>query len=321
MAKAPKKKIPEFDKQLKLILSSLSRRLNKYIYFNFTELESSIVVTNADYELLTTYAPVSLSIHLITFKDKENYNKIKSFFRIPDVPYVVRAEIIGKALVHNTTEELKVIVDTNDNMKIVLKENEEVTFTATSDEDDEFDSDQNDSVRSSFSSEENDELEDEEEYKIPETFSGKDICGTTITNTYAWKLLEESVFQLNDYSEEYFTKNKKFIINNIKPDEIDWYTSNLFRPVIIPQEILYKKVDEISNCYLVCIDGQDVVSVKEFMKKVKGTCNQYIWSNNGETIRCMAIYEDDIMVVKSTRPFYEIIPLTKKQYSIEDQHG
>ena len=316
MVKTQKKEILEFDKQLKLILSSLSRRLNKYIYFNFAELESSIVITNADYELLTTYAPVSLSIHLVTFKDKEYYNKIKSFFRIPDIPYVVRAEIIGKALVHNTTDELKIVVDTNDNMKIVLKENEEITFTSTSDENDEFDFDQNDSARNSILSEENDEYE--EEYKIPETFSDKDICGTTITNTYAWKLLEELVFQLNDYSEEYFTKDKKFILNNIKPDEVEWYTSNLFRPVIIPQEILYKKVDEISNCYLVCIDGQDVVSVKEFIKKVKGTCNQYIWSNNGETIRCMAIYEDDIMVVKSTRPFYEIIPLTKKQYSIED---
>ena len=316
MVKIQKKEILEFDKQLKLILSSLSRRLNKYIYFNFAELESSIVITNADYELLTTYAPVSLSIHLVTFKDKEYYNKIKSFFRIPDIPYVVRAEIIGKALVHNTTDELKIVVDTNDNMKIVLKENEEITFTSTSDENDEFDFDQNDSVRNSILSEENDESE--EEYKIPETFSDKDICGTTITNTYAWKLLEELVFQLNDYSEEYFTKDKRFILNNIKPDEVEWYTSNLFRPVIIPQEILYKKVDEIANCYLVCIDGQDVVSVKEFIKKVKGTCNQYIWSNNGETIRCMAIYEDDIMVVKSTRPFYEIIPLTKKQYSIED---
>lgn len=296
----------KFEEQLKILFGFTSGRLNKYLYFNIPKLENTIISTNGNYELIAANSPVTLSVHLLTFKDPELYNRIKSFFKVPDgVPYVVRMELILKALVNYLAEDLLIQSDSNHTSKISTK-NTDIVFTVEESEEDT----EEDIGETEFSVE--DELEALLDIIDLDSFPNKDIFGAIVNNEYSWAILVEEVLTLNQYNEEYFKNNNiKYISNELKYDNVNWYSSLQYRPFKVGNDFFsYNK--EIDDCYVLCLDGQDAVSTKGFLKKVDGSCIQYAWSYNNKTVKCMAIYEDSNMVIKSIRPFYEIVPIIKK---------
>lgn len=298
----------KFEEQLKILFGFTSGRLNKYLYFNIPHLENTVVSTNGNYELIASCSPVTLSIHLITFKDIELFNKIKEFFNVPDdKPYVVRMELVLKAFVDHLASDLVVQNDINHTTKITTKDND-VTFVIEEVEEGEDIPEDTEDV----SIEE--ELEELLDTITLDSFPNKDILGAVVNNIYSWCILTEEVYNLNDYCEDYFTSHGfKYIKQQLDYDTTEWYTPLQYRSFKVDKDFFEYADRELIDSYVLCLDGQDAVSIKGFIKKVDGICTQYAWSHNKKTIKCMAIYEDSSVVIKSIRPFYEIIPIIKKE--------
>lgn len=101
--KPRKNKKSQFEIELKRYLSSLSARGDKFIYCNIPAFPGLIIITNADFSLITKYEPVTLSMHLIYTKENTTYNfydDFMEFFHIKDspLPYIFRSESIMRAL-------------------------------------------------------------------------------------------------------------------------------------------------------------------------------------------------------------------------------
>lgn len=308
----------KFQEQIKLLLGYTSNRLNKYIYFNFKGLDNTIVLTNGNYELIASCSPVTLSIHILQFKDIDLFIKIKEFFKVPDnIPYVIRTELLLKALVQNAIETLSVKHDTNLTAKLCEKDNENVTFEIEENDSEEDNEESESTSTNNFYSTNDDEeinddiesVEEELEEILLDSFPNKDIFGAVVNDVYSWTILEHEVLKvIHEYTDEYFSDTKS-IIEEINLDTVTWYNGNHYRPVLITSEFFNEDIDD---AYLICLDGQDTISVKGFLKKVDGICKLYTWVKNNRTVKCMAVYEDNSVIIKSTRPFYEIIPLKKK---------
>lgn len=299
----------KFEDQLKILFGFTSGRLNKYLYFNVPGVENSIVATNGNYDLITACSPVTLSLHLIEFKDIELYQKIKNYFKVPnDKPYVVRMELILKAFVNHLVNDLAIQSDMNNTTKIATKDNNTIVIT------EEVVAEENDST------EEVEELSIEEEIEEMldtislDSFPNNDIFGAVVNHVYAWSILVEEINKLKEYTENYFiTNNLKYIKQELNCESIKWYSSLQYRPFKVDKDFFDYESKEMDDCYILCLDGQDAVSTKGFIKKVDGLCTQYAWSHNNKTVKCMAIYEDSTVVIKSIRPFYEIIPIIKRE--------
>ena len=305
----------QFQEQIKLLLGYTSNRINKYIYFNFKGLDNTLVVTNGNYELIASCSPVTLSIHILEFKDTELFAKIKEFFKVPNnIPYVVRTELLLKALVQNAIESLEVKQDVNHTSKLCEKNNEEVAFTIE-EHDEEVSEEESDNTSSfvPFNSDdediEDDSVEEELEEILLDSFPNKDVFGAIVNDVYSWSILENEVLKvIHDYTDDFFNTTKT-IIEEFTEETISWYNGNHYRPVTIDAKFFGNDIDDV---YLICLDGQDTISVKSFLKKVDGVCKLYTWIKNNKTVKCMAKYEDTSVVIRSIRPFYEIIPLKKK---------
>lgn len=306
----------KFQEQIKLLLGYSSGRINKYIYFNFKGLENSLVTCNGNYETIVSGFPVTLSIQVIEFKDIELFNSIKEFFKIPDnIPYVVRTELLLKALVSSSIDNLLVKSDNNFTTKLANVNNENVVFSMEEEKDESEEDKEEPQIEDNNSEEDEDSsVEEVLDEIILDSFPNNDIFGAVVNDVYAWTLLENEVLHLaKEYTKEYFSNiNHKSV--PIELDKITWYSSsNQFRPIKLDSSFFNYPDIEFLDFYVVCIDGQDLVSTKGFLKKIEGECNLYIWSKNKKSIKCMAIYEDSSVVIKSIRPFYEIIPLIKKK--------
>ena len=309
----------KFQEQVKLLLGYSSSRINKYIYFNFKGLENSLVTCNGNYETIVSGFPVTLSIQVIEFKDLELFKSIKEFFKVPDnVPYVVRTELLLKALVSSSIDSLIVKSDNNFTTKLANVSNENVVFTIEEEKDNSDEEGQEESQVEDNNSDEDgdDSVEEILDEILLDSFPNNDIFGAVVNDVYAWTLLENEVLHLaKEYTKEYFSNITHKCIP-IELDEISWYGNNQqFRPIKLDSSFFNYPDIEFLDFYVVCIDGQDLVSTKGFLKKIEGDCNLYIWSKNKKSIKCMAIYEDSSVVIKSIRPFYEIIPLVKKKTS------
>lgn len=315
MAQKPKQKKQKslleykFEDQLKILFGFTSGRLNKYLYFNIPGVENTIVTTNGNYDLITACSPVTLSLHLIQFKDINLYIKIKEYFKVPDnQPYVIRMELLLKAFVNHLCSDLVIQNDSNFTTKIATKNNDTIIITEE------------------VITEDGEVTEDLEELSVEEeieemidtinidSFPNNDIFGAVVNHIYAWSILVEEVNNLNEYSEEYFkTNNIKYIAQELNCENIEWYSSLQYRPFKVDKDFFNYESKEMDDCYILCLDGQDAVSTKGFVKKVDGLCTQYAWSHNSKTVKCMAIYEDTDVVIKSIRPFYEVVPIIKRE--------
>lgn len=316
MAKEKQKKIKnlldyKFEEQLKILFGFTSGRLNKYLYFNVPGVKNSIVTTNGNYDLIASCSPVTLAIHLITFTDVDLYNRIVEFFNVPsDKPYVVRMELILKAFMNHLAGDLVIQNDINHTTKITTKNNDTTFIIEEVNEDEEECLE--DTTDTELSIEE--ELEELLDTITLDSFPNKDIFGAVVNNVYSWCILVEEVNNLNQLNEDYFISNNlKYIKHELNCESIEWYTPLQYRPFKVDKDFFDYPNRDLIDCYVLCLDGQDAVSTKSFIKKVDGVCTQYAWSHNKKTIKCMAVYEDSNVVIKSIRPFYEIIPIIRKE--------
>lgn len=280
----------EFEKDIKLYLSSLSARGSKYMYFNVGEKEDTIVLSNGNYELITAYIPVSLTFHVVTFKNGF-YKKLIDILNIPkDTPYILRVDLFLKAIRSFTIEELRCEYDSFLNMRLYSGDTllEEKIDNDSSSEDTSF--------------EEKEEMDEED--KIT-TFSKEDICGMVINDLPVLIKLEEDIAYINSIDTSELDKMFFYTKERIK-DPIEYFYLNWYRPCVVQ----LPDREEFSH---LLIDGIDTVSIKEFIKKYhpNAIIDMHIWSKYGSSVKYMATYEDDDVLVKTVRPYREIIPLKK----------
>jgi len=281
----------EFEKEIKLYLSSLSARGSKYMYFNVGERENTLVLSNGNYELLVAYIPVTLTFHLVTFKN-DFYTKLLNVLNIPkNTPYILRVDLFLKAIRQFTIEELRCEYDSFLNMRIysgdiLLEEklNEDSSDENTSSEDIE---------------------EGYEEEKIT-TFAKEDICGMVIDDLPVLTKLKEDIDYINSIDTNELSNMSFYTKERIK-DPIDYFYLNWFRPCTI-------QLPGKEDIYHLLIDGVDTVSLKEFIRKnyPDTVIDMHIWSKYGSSVKYMATYEDENILVKTVRPYREIVPLKKK---------
>ena len=171
----------EFEKEIKLYLSSLSARGSKYMYFNVGEKENTIVLSNGNYDLLVAYVPVTLTFHLVTFKN-DFYTRLLNILNIPkDTPYIVRVDLLLKAIRQSTIEEIHCEYDSYSNMRvysgtILLEEKIE---------------------NESFNDNSNEDSEESIEEDTITTFDKADICGMVIHDLPVLVKLQEDISYIN----------------------------------------------------------------------------------------------------------------------------
>ena len=316
-----KMKSADFIASLRLYFSSLTARGAKYLYINIGDLKNTFIISNGDYSLLTSYCPVMLSIHVLEFKNTDFYDKFIDFLQLPtDKPYLIRTSQFLKALKSKKIEELCVVYDNTNKMKIVDK-NSGIVF----DDDDTYSSELNDTHDEddeyfgyNFSSgfDEENPFKDSDIW-VEETFETANICGQIVDNQFAIGILEDIVLDMKNNMTNLKEKDIPLVTIPIT-NPVDYFTGNYFRLNLNFADFQYKDgthfyTDEMLDLFLVLVDGLDLPSVKEFLKKKKDSeVLLYDWGKDGGTVQHMAKYEDDEILVYSMRPFMEFIPIKTK---------
>lgn len=303
----------EFVKQMKLYFSSLSARGAKYLFLNIPGFENKFILSNGDYEMITAYAPVILSFHIITFKDASFYTQFLQFMNFTlDCPYVIRISQILKALKDNKFEELDVVYDDHSKMKIIL-----IDKVIESDENSEDESESGESEESEEGSPASSETEDEDlpfkdtsKYVVV-TFASADVCGQPIDNLYAMSIMEDCLREIYQVPESVKSASVPHYFYDLDI-EIPYFHGNYFRfKLNLPElfkSLTKEDLDFPANVHMVIIDGMDVPSVKEFVKKQPEAKTRFlVWSTNEKTIRHLALYEDPVIDILSVRPFHQMV--------------
>ena len=326
--KPRKNKKSQFEIELKRYLSSLSARGDKFIYCNIPAFPELIIVTNADFSLITKYEPVTLSMHLVSIKKDATYNFYKDFvefFHIKNSssPYIFRSESIMRALRNNRIEEMQSVVDTEGNIKIMIGD-EVVSQELT-----EF----TDENSSEFSEEvviDKEENPFEENEKTDEALKDKVIFTTDITG----KIINDSLIlmKLENIVSSILDRKNLFEETEIDPKVLAYkqyafnempegpLISNWFKTYPIKAEDFVTKdgqpafKEKFIDCHFLYIDGLDGPSIKEFINKTPNAENfakLFVWTDNGLTLKSIIRYEDENVVITSCRPFVELVPLRK----------
>ena len=333
--KPRKNKKSQFEIELKRYLSSLSARGDKFIYCNIPAFPGLIIITNADFSLITKYEPVTLSMHLIYTKENTTYNfydDFMEFFHIKDspLPYIFRSESIMRALRNNRIEETQAVIDTEGNIKIMIGDEivsqELVEFS--NEESDEF------SEETVVDKEENPFEEDE---KADEALKDKiifttDIAGKVIDDNLILIKLENIVSSILDRKDLFegtdvsskILAYKQYAFNEMPDGPL---VSNWFKTYPIKAEDFITKdgqpafKEKFIDCHFLYIDGLDGPSIKEFISKTPNSENfakLFVWTVNGLTLKSIVRYEDENVVITSCRPFVELVPLRKHKRRIKD---
>ena len=306
--KAKLKASKEFLKELKTYFSSLSARGAKYLFLNIGTIPKSFVITNGDYEILTGYVPIMLSIHLVEFKDSEFYTIFLEFFNfVSNKPYILRISQVMKAFKENGAHELNVVYDQMGNMKIIVDSRILIDDTPSENED------EDEEVEQEIVDLEDNPFQDNTKFETI-TFKSIDICGQIVDNYHALAVLEDVVIDMYR-KKEYLIQDKIPHYELSIPTDITTFHSNYYRMKL--DHTAFK--DENGNCvlidkyrdtYTIIMDGLDVPSIKEFIKKRDNKeLNLLLWCNEGGSIQHMAIYNDTTISVKTARPFSEIFPI------------
>lgn len=312
MDKAKIKASREFLKELRTYFSSLSARGAKYLFLNIGTIPNSFVITNGDYEMLTGYVPILLSIHLVEFKDSEFYKTFLEFFNFnSSKPYILRIAQVMKAFKDNGAHELDVVYDQMGNMKIIVNSR---VLTGDDPSTESSDSDE-DSTQEIVDLEEN-PFHDNSKFETI-TFKSVDICGQIVDNYHALAVLEDVVIDMYR-KKEYLIEDKYPHYELPVPTDIETFNSNYYRMKLDHTAFRDENGNsvlsgEYRDTFTILMDGLDVPSIKEFIKKRDNKeLNLLLWCNKGGSIQHMATYNDSTISVKSSRPFSEIFPISKQ---------
>jgi len=302
-----------FIKKCKLYFSSLSARGAKYVYMNIPGLPDGFVITNGDYELLTSYVPISLTIHVVEFKDKTFLNHLNAFLQLdPRSVYAIRVSMIVKAFNSLVQDDVVVVRDESQNLKIgtttdIIKDEDldDDEASALFDED-ELDDDDDSGYTKGF---------DDSASFIQRIFCDDEICGRVVENIRALMILEQKVDEIKnriDTLDQYSLPHIRIDLSK----KYDYFNSNFFSIPISLSDFRMENgephfSEEYGNFKLTITDGFDVPSVKEFAPKIEEseTVQLAIWVNHGGTIQHSAVYETEELRIISARPYWEIVPI------------
>lgn len=310
------KETKQFLKTLKLYFSSLTARGAKYLFLNVAGLKNSFVITNGDYELLTSYVPVTLSIHIIEFKNSLFYEQFLRFLNLETTqPYVIRMNMFLKVINKGNIEDMSTIYDEKHYLKIT-------TNDSVIEDDDDPDSEDyyTDDI------DDDDTTEDcpwvDTSKWVTVTFDSAAICGQPVENVHALTVLENTIDKILTYPNIKKTEERPYAVIEVTAP-VEYHTANYFRQKVSLQEFKTKEgleyyPEKMHDLYVLLMDGFDVPSMKEFLKKTKKQVIELLlWANVGGTIQHMALYEDDEISIKSMRPFSEILPIRHRSKSSE----
>lgn len=333
--KPRKNKKSQFEIELKRYLSSLSARGNKFVYCNIPAFPGLLVITNADFSLITKYEPVTLSMHLIHTKEDASYdfyNDFVEFFHIKNTssPYIFRSESIMRALRNNRIEETRAITDTEGNIKIMIGDeiiNQELTEFTDEDKDDFPEETIIDKEENPF-----DEDEKSDEALKDKIIFTTDIAGKIIDDNLILMKLEnivsltldrKNIFEdIDIYSK--ILAYKQYSFNEMPEGPL---ISNWFKTYPIKADDFITKdgqpafKEKFIDCHFLYIDGLDGPSIKEFINKTPNSENfakLFVWTDNGLTLKSIIRYEDENVVITSCRPFVELVPLRKYKRRTKD---
>ena len=333
--KPRKNKKSQFEIELKRYLSSLSARGNKFVYCNIPAFPGLLVITNADFSLITKYEPVTLSMHLIHTKEDASYdfyNDFVEFFHIKNTssPYIFRSESIMCALRNNHIEETRAITDTEGNIKIMIGDeiiNQELTEFTDEDKDDFPEETIIDKEENPF-----DEDEKSDEALKDKIIFTTDIAGKIIDDNLILMKLEnivsltldrKNIFEdIDIYSK--ILAYKQYSFNEMPEGPL---ISNWFKTYPIKADDFITKdgqpafKEKFIDCHFLYIDGLDGPSIKEFINKTPNSENfakLFVWTDNGLTLKSIIRYEDENVVITSCRPFVELVPLRKYKRRTKD---
>lgn len=333
--KPRKNKKSQFEIELKRYLSSLSARGNKFVYCNIPAFPGLLVITNADFSLITKYEPVTLSMHLIHTKEDASYdfyNDFVEFFHIKNTSssYIFRSESIMRALRNNRIEETRAITDTEGNIKIMIGDeiiNQELTEFTDEDKDDFPEETIIDKEENPF-----DEDEKSDEALKDKIIFTTDIAGKIIDDNLILMKLEnivsltldrKNIFEdIDIYSK--ILAYKQYSFNEMPEGPL---ISNWFKTYPIKADDFITKdgqpafKEKFIDCHFLYIDGLDGPSIKEFINKTPNSENfakLFVWTDNGLTLKSIIRYEDENVVITSCRPFVELVPLRKYKRRTKD---
>lgn len=334
--KPRKNKRSQFETDLKRYLSSLSARGDKFLYCNIPAFPGLLVITNADFSLITKYEPVTLSMHLIYTKENATYNFYNDFiefFHIKNTtsPYIFRSESIMRALRNNRIEETQAVTDTEGNIKIMIGDeivSQELTEFTDEERDDFLEETVVDREENPF----------EEDEKADEALKDKvlfttDIAGKIIDDNLILMKLEnivslildrKTIFETTENTDSKILAYKQYAFNEMPEGPL---VSNWFKTYPIKASDFVMKdgqpafKDTFIDCHFLYIDGLDGPSIKEFISKTPNAENfakLFVWTDNGLTLKSIVRYEDENMVITSCRPFVELVPLRKHKRRVKN---
>ena len=313
----------------------MSARGNKFVYCNIPAFPGLLVITNADFSLITKYEPVTLSMHLIHTKEDASYdfyNDFVEFFHIKNTssPYIFRSESIMRALRNNRIEETRAITDTEGNIKIMIGDeiiNQELTEFTDEDKDDFPEETIIDKEENPF-----DEDEKSDEALKDKIIFTTDIAGKIIDDNLILMKLEnivsltldrKNIFEdIDIYSK--ILAYKQYSFNEMPEGPL---ISNWFKTYPIKADDFITKdgqpafKEKFIDCHFLYIDGLDGPSIKEFINKTPNSENfakLFVWTDNGLTLKSIIRYEDENVVITSCRPFVELVPLRKYKRRTKD---
>ena len=308
-----KKEIKFFLKYLKLYLSSFSRRNAKYLYLNLIpDKPKTVVFSNGDYELLTTYTPNNLFFHIAEFKDSTFSNMFFSFLSLDsDKPYIVNIQGLLKLTKIKNLENFSIIYDDHKNMKLLINNTLTTlelnsTINPTDESSEEESSDEDTITRETADLSELMFVDDAPVLKFV-TFLKEDIIGQEVNNFYALAIIDKL---LSDFFESINNDDITTTINLIDR-QLDTFYSHFIKISLTDVLNLNK------NLSAIIIDGVDIPSAKECIKKIKDepvSVNMLLKVSQNEIVTHMVKYEDENVVMYCYRPYtYVTIIKTKTE--------
>lgn len=330
-----KKSIPisDFQKQCRMLFSSLSMRGCTYLYVNLPGRENELVITNGAPDLLLTYSSLAMvAVHHIKPKDDfiKQFKKLFLSSANPTDCYLIKTEYITRAFKDHRVETVLCQVDPATGDLKIAGGGQLVSINAT-DASDVDDDDDDSSEDWSFKDELERLLEDDgwdAEVKRA-VFGNRDVAGLRFADPFVLGILEGILEKMENhhdtcvkYAGNGVLSFDEASVENPTRVHSNWYRSITYdgRDLNIDTDAEYLKQRHLF------IDGLDLPSTKEFIKKkykkgvFVGTFRMYIFHVGGNSVQQLAYYDADDVTILSTRPFMSTVLVPSRSKKETHRH-
>lgn len=305
-----KGKISDFQKRCRLYFSSISSRACKYLYLNLPGRENALVLSNADPDsLLTLSSTFMTAIHYVLPKD-DFMSMFKQYFFTDgsdNDTYIIKTDFITKSFKDYRVESVLSHIDpVTKDLKILGGGSEITVTTDKEDDEDEIETERDWNIAGELDALLEDNGWDTEVKRA--VFKNTSTAGIPLSDPHVLNILDSIVEStINDAEKAKTTDVIKFdhvsFINQMKV-HANWYRSLSF----CGNDFKLSDSGPFKEQRLLLIDGLDVPSVTEFLKKryVKdefvGDFKLYIYPCE-DSVKSLSCYDSDDVTIYSTRPF------------------